>query len=90
MTATERLAALKIDLGIVATAYDERLAAYIDTAAQEVSREGVADDGTAAYDNLVIQYAAWMWRRRDSGEGMPRMLRYWLHNYKLDQLTAEA
>lgn len=90
MTATERLAALKVDLGIVASAYDERLGQYLTTAEQEVNREGVASDGSQAYDNLVIQYAAWMWRRRDSGEGMPRMLRYWLHNYKLDQLTAEA
>ncbi len=87
MTATERLAALKVDLGIVTTAYDGRLAQYLETAEQEVNREGVADDETTAYNNLIIQYAAWMWRRRDSGEGMPRMLRFWLHNYKLDQLT---
>lgn len=90
MTAQERLAALKVDLGIVTTAYDDRLAQYLTTAEQEVNREGVADDSTAAYNNLVIQYAAWMWRRRDSGEGIPRMLRFWLHNYKLDQLTADA
>lgn len=88
MTAQERLTALKVDLGIVTTAYDDRLAQYLTTAEQEVNREGVADDNTAAYNNLVIQYAAWMWRRRDSGEGMPRMLRFWLHNFKLDQLTA--
>lgn len=87
MTAQERLTALKVDLGIVTTAYDDRLAQYLTTAEQEVNREGVADDSTAAYNNLVIQYAAWMWRRRDSGEGMPRMLRFWLHNFKLDQLT---
>jgi len=85
MTSGERLEALKVDLGIVAAAYDARLAAYLDTAAQEMTREGVTDDGTASYDNCVIQYAAWMWRRRDSGEGMPRMLRYWLNNFKLDQ-----
>ena len=90
MTAQERLTALKVDLGIVTTAYDDRLAQYLTTAEQEVNREGVADDSTAAYNNLVIQYAAWMWRRRDSGEGMPRMLRFWLHNFKLDQLTEEG
>ena len=85
MTSEERLQALKVDLGIVATAYDERLDQYLATASQEVEREGVTDDGTAAYDNCVIQYAAWMWRKRDSGEDMPRMLRYWLNNFKLDQ-----
>lgn len=85
MTSAERLAALKIDLGIVATAYDSRLSAYLETALQEMTREGVTDDGTAAFDTCVIQYAAWMWRKRDTGEGMPRMLRYWLNNFKLDQ-----
>lgn len=85
MTSEERLQALKVDLGIVATAYDDRLAQYLTTASQEMEREGVTDDGTAAYDNCVVQYAAWMWRKRDSGEGMPRMLRYWLNNMKLDQ-----
>lgn len=85
MTSGKRLEALKVDLGIVATAYDDRLAQYLQTASEELQREGVSDDGTAAYNNCVIQYAAWMWRKRDSGEGMPRMLRYWLNNIKLDQ-----
>lgn len=85
MTSEERLEALKVDLGIVATAYNERLTQYLATASQEMEREGVTDDGTAAYNNCVIQYTAWMWRKRDTGEGMPRMLRYWLNNMKLDQ-----
>lgn len=29
---------------------------------------------------LVVQYASWMWRKRDTGEGMPRMVRYALNN----------
>jgi hypothetical protein len=29
---------------------------------------------------LVVMYAAWLWRKRDNMEGMPRMLRYALNN----------
>ncbi|MDE6729629.1 MAG: hypothetical protein K2J71_02495 [Oscillospiraceae bacterium] len=30
--------------------------------------------------HLELMYAAWMWRKRDTGETMPRMLRYQLNN----------
>lgn len=74
------LTALKTDLGIVTTAYDQRLLAYLGTAARAIEREGITltdciDDGT-----LVVQYAAWLWRDRDNGQGMPRMIRWALNN----------
>ena len=34
---------------------------------------------------LVVMYSAWTWRRRDTGEGMPRMLRWALNNRILGQ-----
>lgn len=72
------LTALKIDLGITTKAYDERLMQYIQAAEAEITREGVTlDEGD---DHLVIMYAAWLWRRRDSGAGMPRMIRWALNN----------
>lgn len=82
MTQEERRAMLKIDLGISATAYDERLLQYIQTAEQEIIREGYTFPETPTIDDdqLVIMYAAWLWRKRDSGDGMPRMLRYTLNN----------
>ena len=79
MTAEMILDLLKVDLGIRATAYDERLMALITSAVNEISREGVTVDLDRDYD-LVIMYAAWTWRRRDTMEGMPRMLRYTLNN----------
>ena len=82
MSNEQMLAMLKIDLGITATAYDERLAQYLNTAQDEIEREGAmlspSDDTADA--NLVIQYAAWMWRKRDTGEGMPRMIRWQINN----------
>lgn len=85
MTIETKLAMLKIDLGITTTAYDARLTEYLNGAAREILREGYTllenkpDD-----DNLQINYAAWMWRRRDTGEGMPRMIRWQLNNRLFD------
>ena len=72
---------LKIDLGITTDAYNTRLQQYLDSAQTEIKREGADLDLKNVADMQgVVMYAAWMWRRRDSGEGMPRMLRYWLNN----------
>lgn len=82
MTDQERLSALKTDLGITATEYDERLSQYLAGAVAEIEREGATLDLESSIDdnNLVIDFAAWTWRKRDTGEGMPRMIRYALNN----------
>lgn len=72
------LSYLKIDLGITTTAYDNRLTQYLEHAQTEIQREGVTLN--SGDDQLVVMYAAWLWRKRDTGEGMPRMLRYALNN----------
>lgn len=80
MNESTMLAMLKLSLGINKASYDERLLQFLEVAKTEIEREGVtllADSPTDA--NLVIQYAEWMWRRRDTGEGMPRMLRWQLN-----------
>lgn len=74
----DTISALKIDLGITTTAYDERLQRYLQNARNEITREGVTLNEND--DDLVIMYAAWLWRRRDSGQGMPRMIRWALNN----------
>lgn len=75
---------LKIDLGISTTAYDDRLTQYLQSAAQEIKREGYTLTDSIEDGNLQIMYAAWMWRRRDTGAGMPRMLRWQLNNRLFD------
>lgn len=80
------LAAVKMDIGIVTTAYDTRFRQYIKSAYQAITIEGIvlcADDDLDK--QLVTMYAAWQWRRRDSGEGMPQMIRYALNNRLLSQ-----
>ena len=75
------LTALKIDLGITATAYDDRLRQYLRNAERAIEKEGVSlDPGNYEHFQLVVMYAGWQWRRRDTGEGMPRMVRYALNN----------
>ena len=54
--------------------------AYLGNARVEIAREGVTLADDVGDNQLVVMYAAWTWRRRDSGEGMPRMLRYALNN----------
>lgn len=77
------LTMLKTDLGIMqTTAYDTRLGQYLDAAEQEIIKEGVSNFDTSSIDDaqLVVMYAAWLWRKRDTMEGMPRMVRYALNN----------
>lgn len=72
---------LKVDLGISTTAYDNRLAQYLQSALAAIETEGVTVDTSDIQDvNLAIMYAAWLWRKRDTGEGMPRNIRWILNN----------
>ena len=81
MNESTMLDMLKIDLGITTTAYDERLSQYITSAKDALEKEGITlDDSVISDGNLVVMYAAWMWRKRDTNEGMPRMLRWQLNN----------
>lgn len=81
MTDVELLAALKIDLGITGTGYDARLDQVITSAQELIAREGATLNLSSFEDcQLVIMYAGWLWRRRDTMEGMPRMLRWALNN----------
>ena len=81
MNESTMLQMLKIDLGITTTAYDERLSQYLTSARDAITKEGITlDDSVISDGNLVVMYAAWMWRKRDTNEGMPRMLRWQLNN----------
>ena len=74
MNAIELLPALKIDLGISADVYNPRLISRIETAMQRIEREGCTLTDSESDRDLVLMYAAWLWRERVSGAEMPRML----------------
>lgn len=86
------LVMLKVDLGITTTAYDTRLTQYLTSAKEMIEREGATLNTTDLEDaQLVVMYAGWMWRKRDSGEGMPRMLRWTLNNRIIaEKMNAEG
>ena len=91
MTSAETLLSpLKVDLGISTTAYDDRLTAYLQNAQAEIKREGITLGNSLNDNQLTIMYAAWKWRRRDTGEGMPRMLRYALNNKLFEQKMGDS
>ena len=87
VTPNPLLVMLKIDLGLTTTAYDERLEQLLTASTAAIIREGAATlDASEPQDaQLVVMYAAWQWRRRDTGEGMPRMLRWALNNRVLGE-----
>lgn len=74
------LTMLKTDLGITADVYDQRLEQFLGVAKKEIEREGVTLSSSLEDSNLVIQYAGWLWRKRDTGEGLPRMIRWEINN----------
>jgi hypothetical protein len=85
MTIDNILEMLKVDLGISTDAYDERLESIISYAISEIEREGIVLGDTIEEQNLVAMYAGWLWRKRETGEGMPRMVRYALNNKLFSQ-----
>ena len=77
------LAMLKTDLGIsTSTAYDTRLVQLLTFAQKAIIEEGAStlDASDPLDQQLIVMYAAWIWRRRDNMDGMPRMLRWNLNN----------
>lgn len=77
------LTMLKTDLGIMTTtAYDTRLTQLLTASQQYIINEGASTlDASNIEDmQLIVMYAAWLWRRRDNMDVMPRMLRLALNN----------
>lgn len=76
------LTMLKTDLGMSSTGYDVRLTQIIEASKKAIIAEGVSTLNASEIDDaqLITMYAAWLWRNRDTGEGMSRMLRLALNN----------
>lgn len=85
----DNLTMLKQNLEITNTLRDEYLATLLIAAEKELVRHGITppeDKTEADYQNLVVMYAAYFYRKRaEDVATMPRMLQYAMHNYLLDQ-----
>ena len=97
MTAQEQLAILKSNLQMLTNANDAYLEHLLGAGEAAIQREGITDDGSADYAACVIDYAAYLFRKRAastaggkaSETGMPRFLRWQLNNLIMSQ-KAEA
>ena len=78
---------LKQDLEILHSEKDDYLQLLVETAVEEIRREGVALNEEKYADNvLVASYAAWLYRKRGASDTeMPRFLRYMLNNRLFSQ-----
>lgn len=79
---TQMLARLKIDLGIVnSTVYDSRLTSLLSVAKSEIEKEGAKiDDATIEDQELIIDYARYLWQSRREPMAEPRSLRWRINN----------
>ena len=85
MTDEQLLAMLKVDIGFSSsgnTKIDDRLIQLIKVAEKNIRSEGATTLNRNNIDDaqLIVMYAAWLWRRRDTQDDMPRMVRYAINN----------
>lgn len=71
-----------LDLLSPDTSRSAQLEFLIDSAIQLIAREGVTltEPYTAEDANIIVMYASYLYRKRATDEGMPRMLRWALNN----------
>ena len=55
MVTTDLLAMLKVDLGIAANVYNDRLTEYLNAASANITREGVKLEDTVEDNQLIVQ-----------------------------------
>ena len=93
MTDGDKLILLKSNLQMLTCANDVYLLHLLAAGEAAMSREGIVNDGTADYDVCVIDYAAYLFRKRavsstggkDGETAMPRFLRYQMNNLIMSQ-----
>lgn len=89
MAQADVLERLKINLQIAGTAYDQRLTQIINAAVSFIETEGIDLNLASEGDMQIVEmYSEWLWRRRDTGDGMPRMLRRIMNNRLFSQKMA--
>ena len=90
MNAEEKLIVLKQDLQLLTASNDEYLGTLLDLSAQAIQTEGIRlIENDLECDMVVIQYAAYLFRKRAAPDTtMPRFLRWQLNNLLMSQKGA--
>lgn len=92
MNKAEKLAVLKKDLQMLTNANDDFLGTLLDLAVDAIQKEGIIlVDGDIGADMAVVQYAAYLFRKRAGTDtAMPRFLRWQLNNMLFSQKAGGA
>ncbi|MBR2654678.1 MAG: hypothetical protein IKD59_09040 [Lachnospiraceae bacterium] len=104
METSQELSLLKANLELRNKTQDDYLDHLIKSAKEEIAIEGITLNDSPGDTNLVVMYAAYLYRRRvkagnDKGysteafnpQGMPYMLRYALNNRLMsEKMRAES
>lgn len=80
MTDAEILILLKLQLQILTDALDDYLGQIINARKQMIRREGILADSSAEYVQVLLMQSAYLYNKRDTGEGEPRALRFAKNN----------
>ena len=81
MTTAEVIRMLKLELQNPPDAMDDFLTLLVGSAKEAIESKGIFLDMSSYEDaHLVVMYASWLYRKRNSNDGMPRMLQYELHS----------
>lgn len=98
MTTAERLILLKKNIQTLTDANDDYLTFLLNEAVASVTESGLRDDGSVLYDSIVIDYAAYKWRKRDAdtaggttgSTAMPRFLKRNINKLLFNQKIREG
>jgi len=86
MTDAELLMMLRSDLQNPPELLNDYLDFLIKSAKEQIEEKGITLDSSAVKDShLVVMYASWLYRKRNTNDGMPRMLQYALHSRLIDE-----
>ena len=85
MNDSHKLSVLKNNLQLLTDSQDLYLKELLKQAESLMKREGIVNDGTNDYDMAVVDYAAFLFRKRANEMKMPRHLRYELNNILFSQ-----
>lgn len=81
MTDTDLLTMLRNDLQNPPGLLNDYLSFLINSSKDQIEDKGITLNlGSNEDCHLIIMYASWLYRKRNSNDGMPRMLRYALHS----------
>ena len=81
-----RLILLKSDLQMITSSNDVYLESLLKTAEEAIKKEGIKIEKNPDITMAVVQYAAYLFRKRAGNEtAMPRFLRWRLNNILFSQ-----